>query len=615
MALSLMRQSAIIMLFISLALCLVGLTVALPHSKAESLSVPMGAQNFTQTVSTGMWFVKHYSPKCKHCKKMAPFWVELSHKYAETKDFHLGEINCLVEADLCERHDITGFPTMIMYNNGDRGDEFEEEPTVESMSLFVEQQLLKHAAEKKVKTPPIPQANPVKNTTDTTTTPAPSANEADKKATKQSDKNQTSSHDAIVNPDGHEVALSSVTFNELVNSHSGPWFIKFFAPWCGHCQHLAPTWKELGHTLKGKVNVGSVDCTIEADICKQFNVLGYPTLKLFVEDTTIDYRGGRSLDDLQSFAVKASVKPVTEISMNDWTEVTIQHDIFYIMSGVSADDQANTIYGSLARSLFSLSTYYRTSDTALARQLKLPEKPVFAVYKDEQVFTYTGSLTDKTAMQEFIERHRYPALIPIDINNSQDMLGDDGENWVVLGLLAPKRVGFDRSKADLKSAALEFKRQLASSALHSGDDVDDARVSSSDVVRFAWLDATNYVSYVSGAFGIQDAALPTYVIIHRKDSEYYDKDVNGQSFRFAKNDILANLEAARNHKLHGKSMLGFVAGAIKGGVKKLSHVGSAAVNNPILAFIGILAVFGVLAFMVKRSTGDSNYTRIDPKAD
>jgi hypothetical protein len=36
-------------------------------------------------------------------------------------------------------------------------------------------------------------------------------------------------------------------------------------------------------------------------------------------------------------------KPVTEISMSDWSEVAKQHDIFYIMSGVSTDNQANVL--------------------------------------------------------------------------------------------------------------------------------------------------------------------------------------------------------------------------------------------------------------------------------
>ena len=40
-----------------------------------------------------------------------------------------------------------------------------------------------------------------------------------------------------------------------------PWFIKFFAPWCGHCKRLAPTWTEFYQLHNDEVNVARVDCT------------------------------------------------------------------------------------------------------------------------------------------------------------------------------------------------------------------------------------------------------------------------------------------------------------------------------------------------------------------
>lgn len=60
-------------------------------------------------------------------------------------------------------------------------------------------------------------------------------------------------------------------------------FIKFYAPWCGHCKKLAPAWSELADELKHnkQVSIGQVDCTQAQDLCKKLEVTGYPTLKSF----------------------------------------------------------------------------------------------------------------------------------------------------------------------------------------------------------------------------------------------------------------------------------------------------------------------------------------------
>eukprot|EP01059_Diplonema_ambulator_P009754 TRINITY_DN196_c0_g3_i2.p1 TRINITY_DN196_c0_g3~~TRINITY_DN196_c0_g3_i2.p1 ORF type:complete len:200 (+),score=85.21 TRINITY_DN196_c0_g3_i2:33-602(+) len=105
---------------------------------------------------------------------------------------------------------------------------------------------------------------------------------------------------------GGVVDLTSQNFDSTIGE-SKLVFVKFYAPWCGHCKRLAPDWEKLGDEVnKDKVIVAKIDCTEESEVCSKYGVSGYPTLKYWTKDATKpeDYNGGRSLDDLQDFVAE-----------------------------------------------------------------------------------------------------------------------------------------------------------------------------------------------------------------------------------------------------------------------------------------------------------------------
>ena len=107
---------------------------------------------------------------------------------------------------------------------------------------------------------------------------------------------------------GDVPALHNRDFDERGNLKKGfpKAVIVFFAPWCGHCRHFAPTFAEFAASASGpKLLVGAVDGTQETDLLRRipYKIEGYPTV--------IGYRNGRykqvfegprTLEALQSFA-------------------------------------------------------------------------------------------------------------------------------------------------------------------------------------------------------------------------------------------------------------------------------------------------------------------------
>ncbi|NXS39555.1 PDIA2 isomerase, partial [Balaeniceps rex] len=60
--------------------------------------------------------------------------------------------------------------------------------------------------------------------------------------------------------------------------------VKFYVPWCGHCQRLAPAFAQAAATLRnesGPARLGKVNATAQVTLANEFGITAYPTLKLF----------------------------------------------------------------------------------------------------------------------------------------------------------------------------------------------------------------------------------------------------------------------------------------------------------------------------------------------
>ena len=109
------------------------------------------------------------------------------------------------------------------------------------------------------------------------------------------------------------VKLTEKNFREKVlNDKNALWLVEFYAPWCGHCKNLAPSWELAAKQLKGVVNVGAVDMTTDESVGRPYNVQGFPTLKFFGNDkqNPIDYNSGRDADSIRQWALQQVTKEV-----------------------------------------------------------------------------------------------------------------------------------------------------------------------------------------------------------------------------------------------------------------------------------------------------------------
>jgi len=234
---------------------------------AEDGLYHLGEKSFAKHVEKGSHLVKFYAPWCGHCKKMAPAWDELAKEVDGDKSISttIAKVDCTKHQSVCQEQGVGGYPTIMFFRGGEKVENYRGGRTFKDLKEYV--------------------------------------------VSMKGEKDSGSDDGKAEIP---KVALlDAKNFEESVKT--GVSFVKFFAPWCGHCKRLAPTWEELAAKYAGNddVTIAKVDCTADGNVNKELcdgqDVKGFPTLNIYKDGKKItEYNGKRGLDELDAFVKEHS---------------------------------------------------------------------------------------------------------------------------------------------------------------------------------------------------------------------------------------------------------------------------------------------------------------------
>ncbi|EAL48762.1 thioredoxin, putative [Entamoeba histolytica HM-1:IMSS-B] len=100
------------------------------------------------------------------------------------------------------------------------------------------------------------------------------------------------------------IHIITFTFENSTEIAKEPTLVKFFVPWCGHCNSLKPIWENISR--ESKLRIGEVNCDKESRLCSIYSISHYPTIIYITKDQNNNevrevYEGERTFKDLKTF--------------------------------------------------------------------------------------------------------------------------------------------------------------------------------------------------------------------------------------------------------------------------------------------------------------------------
>ncbi|KAJ3713890.1 thioredoxin-like protein [Lentinula raphanica] len=565
--------------------------VALPVHSTE-----LTPENFKSSIASGVWFIEHFSPYCGHCRAFAPTWEQLVENNkegnAQATGVKLAQVNCAVHGDLCNANNVKGYPQLNLYNNGEFVETFKGGRDLDRLTEFVK----RHAP------PPPSEVQPAVDTVEDEVSSGPTPNLS-----------------------GSVLVLNDSNFQSALQE--GPAFVKFFAPWCGHCKKLAPTWKNLAKTMQSKLTIAEVDCETHKALCKENDIQGFPTLVYISDGIKTEYNGGRKIEQLTDFATKASASNVKSISSDDLEKYVSAENLVYVLLHPFDDLKLSSVLKPLFSSLLGSPMVYTISDPpqSMKSRFSIPSTSSWAIVAlrdhdfDTPSAVYSSSRSASSVQHDDSElgliktwllHNRLPTTTELTQESFQSVMNSPARPLVVLAAVSPSIT--IEAREHMEAIGKKWRERTSGSGLLQVN-------GEKRPVVFAWMDLQKWKDWMKSMYGITHKSSleidsVDVVIADHKALIYYDIDNSGSPIRLnSPSSVFSALDGIAQGQIpprHSENLVERVARYLN---KQLQSIESFIIGHPkYIAFLIIAAIVLVLYAIrnaLANESSDRDYAR------
>lgn len=223
----------------------------------------------------------------------------------------------------------------------------------------------------------------------------------------------------VLNLTGEDFDSAIETFEHIL--------VEFYAPWCGHCNRLAPEYEKVAQYLQeagSKIRLAKVDATVHKELAEKHEVKGFPTLFMFTKGEKSAYTGGRTAPTILAWLKRKTEIASQAIEKLEDIEFAIEKLEFLVIFYGDELDRAFKMFWNVATRNMDVAFFHTTSQEIMQKYNPNGDAKISALRTfDERRVDFNEDFTE-SAIEQFILKNKHPRTMEYSNKVAKLIFGD-----------------------------------------------------------------------------------------------------------------------------------------------------------------------------------------------